>query len=73
MGRKIWQVFFGFKWEEVRLFLGIKNNLKICATAMADFLCVILLPLCQGIFWGVIFGPGNFLGNVRRLRDFFGS
>ncbi len=27
----------------------------------------------QGIFFGRFFGPGIFLGNVGRLRDFFGS
>ena len=45
-------------------------------------LCVIALPLSgtfkghkigMGFFWGLIFGPGIFLGFAGSPKDFFGS
>ena len=29
------------------------------------------MEILNGIFWGLIFGPGIFLGSVGSARDFF--
>ena len=56
------------------MFLGIQNNLKILGSAdciysscyiMSSFLEIFKAwKFGMGIFWGLIFGPGIFLGFV---------
>ena len=58
---------------------GMMNKQRRAFYFLLFSLCYIIAPpgnlgvIWQGIFLGVIFGPGIFLGNVGRLRDFFGS
>ena len=72
---------FGFEIFDSGIFLGSLNKHE-CSISYV-FLCVIALPLSgtflkgpqnrHGIFWGLIFGPGNFLGFAGSIRAFFWS